>query len=188
MKKIKFVLFVLLLLLPTSAMAQAENTVFNFQFQAEGKFDKQITKDDLMSYYVVPFEGKTAHQLYEEVLSHIADLYKTPDRVTEKTADRTIIVNGYAGELSVFTDLFGGTSIASLGYSIELQFKDGKIRINPPLISTLTIKSSSGTNTYRGDSYDFLNGATFILSSEEATNKFNNYINTLVSAIVYGLP
>lgn len=141
-----------------------------------------------MSYYVVPFEGKTAHQLYEDVLSHIAALYKIQDRVTEKIADRTIIVNGYASELAVFTDLFSNTSVASLGYSIELQFKDGKIRVNPPTVSTLNIKNSVSNDTYRGDSYDFLKGATYILSSDEATNKFNTYINALVSAIVYGLP
>ena len=86
----------------------------------------------VQQFFVVNFPGKTASQLYSDVLAHIAQVYVYPVRVTDKAEKRSIIINGSEPE---FMELTGRLGCLYLRYRIEIQFKDGRLRINMPEIT-----------------------------------------------------
>ena len=107
---------------------QTKQTTFEFKMQWDASFKKEGENN----FYVVNFGRKSAHQLYMDVLSHIASIYKNPDYVTSKVEDRSIVINGYAGEIAYIKDHWGDYYSAGFKYRLEFQFKEGKIRVNAP--------------------------------------------------------
>lgn len=172
-----------------TTVAQPQRVGFNFQLQADGTFGKAGETD----YYVAEFVGKTAHQLYMDVLEHISTIYSNPDYVTTKVADRSIVVNGYSKEAAFFYDKGANLTGVNYNYRIELLFKDGKIRVNAPVIKEIETYTARWNQTYNNDPYDRESKsldvvAKYILNDEVAINAFNKNINLRVYAIVYGVP
>lgn len=203
MKKVFFILFSFLLVIPMSAqkrkpavkrplrttVARPTKIKFRYELQSDGTFDKDGETD----YYVLNFGNKSAHQLYMDVLSHIASMYKHPEYVTTKVADRSIIVNGHKEHVAFYTDRDGYATAVSYDYRIELQFKNGKIRVNAPEIVEIQTDNGKWTETYNYDEdrqyyLPPLLVARYILKEKDATEEINEHINSLLYAIVYGMP
>lgn len=197
MKKILSILICCMMVLPMASqqkkkattqvrrttVSQPTKTTFEFKIQWDASFKKEGENN----FYVVNFGRKSAHQLYMDVLSHIASIYKNPDYVTSKVEDRSIVINGYAGDIAFFKDHWGDYYSAGFKYRVEFQFKEGKIRINAPTALDLYAEGSSKTKKY--SDYDPTTNVFFNLFSTEANsvkNEIDKYVNTLISTVIYG--
>lgn len=163
--------------------SQPKQTTFEFKIQ----WDASFKKDGEENFYVANFGKKSAHQLYMDVLSHIASIYKNPDYVTSKVEDRSIVINGYAGEIAFFKDHWGDYYSAGFKYRLELQFKEGKIRINAPTALDIYAEGSDKIKKF-SDCDPSTNVFFYLFGTESDTikNEINKYINTLISTVIYG--
>lgn len=166
-----------------TSVTQPKQTTFEFKMQ----WDTSFKKEGEDNFYVVNFGRKNAHQLYMDVLSHIASIYKNPDYVTSKVEDRSVVINGYAGEIAYFKDHWGDYYSASFKYKLEFQFKDGKIRVNAPTTLEVYAEGSSKTKKFSECVYAS-DGLRYLFSTEKDNmlNEINKYINSLITTIVYG--
>ena len=156
---------------------------FRMKFVDEGK----LVIDSINKYYVIPFTGKSAHQLYMDQLARIASIYLSPDRVTEKVEDKTIVINAAESKLMSYLGVTGRTEII-VKYRIEMQFKDGKIRLNPPSISKVIKNINSAFSS--GHSFEDVN-----INKSLSAIEFNipgigknieEYFNFLFEKLIYG--
>lgn len=159
-----------------------EKIEFKMKFVDGGKF----VIDSINNYYVILFTGKTAHELYMDQLARIASIYVSPDRVTEKVEDKTIVINAAESNLMSYLGVTGRVEVI-VKYRIEMQFKDGKIRLNPPSI-TKAVKNinnafSSG-NTLEGININNL--ASVNRNVPGFSKNIEEYFNSLFEKLVYG--
>lgn len=166
-----------------TTLSQPAKTTFDFKIQ----WDASFKKDGGDNFYVINSGRKSAHQLYMDVLSHIASIYKNPDYVTSKVEDRSIVINGYASEIAYFKNEWGTYYSAGFKYRLEFQFKEGKIRVNTPTALEIYAESSDKILKF-SDCVSASNGFFYLFGAETNTikNEINKYVNTLISAIIYG--
>ncbi len=162
-------------------VSQPQKTSFEFYVYENATFKKAGDTD----YYVVNMGKKSAHQLYMDILSHISSIYRNPERVISKVEDRSIVINGYANEVSYFKDRQGYSTSVSFKYRIELQFKDGKIRVNAPDLLDIYTSNALGDNKLSDYSLKYI---VYLFDGETAAMKkeIDKYINMLITTIVYG--
>lgn len=145
----KFIL--LLSLFCSTILAVAQNQV-NFKMQADGSLKSNDRKD----FMVISFEGKTAQDLYTLVKTNVTTQYNSAKDVLSTVENEAISINGISKETiskgyrSHFSQrsLSGNTSKSpahnkrtpigeydfTIQYVISFRFKDGKIRIDAPVI------------------------------------------------------
>lgn len=102
----------------------------NFKLCGNGSFTRP---DFLKDYIVIEYEGLTKQQLYINILSSISQLYNSPNDVISKIENESITVDGYYESIS-HRDVPIGDGTISVTYKIQFLFKDGKIRVNSPII------------------------------------------------------
>ena len=113
-----------------SAISNAQY-VSNLKIHYEGYFTTQDGKD----YDVAVFEGKDATELFEMVKKHVALIFNSPKDVESNVDDKVISIFGYASNVVSFT--YGYRFYISFHYSLKFQFKDGKIRIEVPVLTKM---------------------------------------------------
>lgn len=163
----------------------------NAQFVATKDGVKTIDGGD---YYVVETEGKTASELYDNVVSYIMVNFKNPDAVSNKQEGKMINLHGNFPEAFPCKKGWGKiVNYADVELNIVIHFKDGRIRFDAPSIHSMvchTLKSNSG----RYWTYYFyekgvggqLTGEFSLFNkngdvkNEFAVNGFNDFINNLV--------
>ena len=107
-------------------------------------------QDSNKSYVVIEVPNKTAKQLYEKSMNFLREYYKNPDKVIKSTIDSEMIrFEGYQGNLSTidFGVLVKYKFPLNSSYSIELKFKDGKIKYEI-LQMGLTIPLQNGDHPF----------------------------------------
>lgn len=165
-----------------ATVPKLEKTTFQFKLQ----FNASFKKEGENNYYVVDFARKNAHQLYMDVLSNIASIYRNPDLVTSKVENRSIVINGYADEIAWYKDWQNYTTTVSLNYRIELQFKDGKIRINAPTLQEIYTSNAWG-NKKLSEQESLAIGMNHEFGThKEVFEMIDKYINLVITSVVYG--
>lgn len=157
---------------------KVERMKFDMKMQPDGTY----LTDNKQSFYVVNFPGKTAAQLFSDVAVNISKVYSSPEKVTEKIEGRSIIINGYQGEISRLDRHIG---YVDLKYRIEIQFKEGRIRMNVPRILLFHVVDESLNEV---DNYG---PESLMIVCRNAASTFidaNKFFNTLYEAIAYGIP
>lgn len=96
-------------------------------------YEGNFTTQDGKNYDVALFEGKDATELFEMVKKHVALAYRSPKEVESNVDDKVISIYGYAHNCTYFTAP-GMKFYLSFHYSLKIQFKDGKIRIEAPIL------------------------------------------------------
>lgn len=82
-------------------------------------------------YIVLEFPDKTQSELYQKTLNYIQDAFENPDEVIKnKIKDNKIRYSGY-DKNGIYVSIMGGKDYKSVNYSIEILFKDGKIKFVP---------------------------------------------------------
>jgi hypothetical protein len=84
--------------------------------------------DSTKTYLVIPCEGKTAKELYDNAIRYITENYKNPDEVIKGRIDGEYLkFNSYKSEFLIVKN--GGVNILFYAYyTTELSFKDGKVK------------------------------------------------------------
>ncbi len=179
----KYFVIALALMLAIGANAQTKNDSIIFKSNEKGFFKTESGAN----YYVIPFAGKSAHDLYNDLLCRVARIFKSPENVTEKMVeDRAIIVNAQVNEL---VEAYGGVrEWFDFFYRFEFNFKDGKIRVNAPDIIGGRIRM--GARTLQHASFYPDNFVLTQLIKDDATKVpiVENYLNEILTYIVYGNP
>ena len=167
----------------TTSVSQPKRTIFQFEIQ----WDASFKRDGEDNFYVIDFGKESAHQLYMDVLSHIASIYRNPEYVTSKVEDRSIVINGYADEITSFKNSYDYYYSVGIKYRLELQFKEGKIRVNAPTTIDVYAERPSKIKKF-SDCLSPSSGFYYLFEEESTTvtKDINKYINTLISAVVYG--
>lgn len=117
----------MLVMLVLSATAIAQDKV-QFNLTPIGSFITDGGED----FVVVPFEGKSAHEIYQTLATNVGSLYNDPSKVMSGVEDASIKVRGYSSNLCLKKAIltFGGGG----HYQLEFKIKDGRVRVSAPYI------------------------------------------------------
>lgn len=87
-------------------------------------------------YIVVEYEGKTASELYSMVKNNVMSFYKNPKEVMSENEPEMISIRGFHDKAWYSGAYFGAF------YNLSFRFKDGKIRIDRPVIDSQLARTS----------------------------------------------
>lgn len=171
----KKIILTLIAFLPFVCSAQ-------FELTPNGLVDQSTKKD----FIVKDFPGKSAVDLYNKSLVSITSIYKSPNTVASKVEGEIINVNG-TGTITV-------KRVMNFDYIIEynliIRFKDGKVRFDSPLISSIYTFNGYNKKCYiditGSDAKDM--GSTihvFKSNGEIKQEKIKNDIEKCFNAIFY---
>lgn len=121
---------VLLLICPLLAFAQ---DLVSFKLTPEGTFTT-ISDED---YMVIPFEGKSAHEIYQTLASNVGSVYNDPSKVMSGVDDASIKIRSIIPISQKIDKIFmlGDVLIEVNGYmQYEIRIKDGRVRVTAPYI------------------------------------------------------
>lgn len=101
-----------------------------FNLKSDGTFQT----DEGKTFAVVEFEGKSAQELYNMVKANVLTLYNRPQNVLNEIEPTNITIRALSDVLYSTYKL--GTAFVEYRakYNLVFQFKDGRIRIDAPLI------------------------------------------------------
>lgn len=151
--------------------------------------------DSCNYFYVVPFKGKTAHELYADVLARIAHMFENPSFVTQKVEDKTIVVNSRRDGIVRFIEavdipdanIHSKWSVQlSIDYRLEFNFKDGKIRINPPTFTNITEWNMSVGSRHDHHGMSYLR--TVYKNDYDAIRTIESYFNNIIPTFLFDIP
>lgn len=182
----KYFVIVLALMLTIGVNAQTKNDSIIFKSNEKGFFKTESGSN----YYVIPVAGKSAHDLYNDLLCRVARIFKSPENVTEKMVeDRAIIVNAQVNELvEAKGNDFRNREWFDFFYRFEFNFKDGKIRVNAPDIIGGRIRLGARTLQHASFYPDNFVLTTLINDDVSKVPIVENYLNEILTYIVYGNP
>lgn len=178
MQKILLIL-IMMAIMPLIGLAQT----VNFELQADGTF---LNKQDGKDFVVLVKEGKTNQELYEDVLKAVTKTYVSPHDVISKVDGEIITVNGISEDCISFKGWMGVNVIFSIQYNLKFQFKNGKIRVDSPVITRFFTDDSPDIKPFSG----WLRVQKVFVKDKPNPKKqntiddFNNTINGLINRIL----
>lgn len=108
-------------------------------------------------YVVIPFEGKTAHDIFMEIVQNINSLYKSPKEVLSTIEDQSISIFAMGSPIA-YDKIIGLTREGYGYYTIKILVKDNKIRFELPKIDKVSFGSGNQKITV---SYSYQIGGYF---------------------------
>ncbi len=151
--------------------------------------------DSCNYFYVVPFKGKTAHELYTEMLARIAHMFDNPSLVTQKVEDKTIVLNARKDGIAKFVEVINDSEadiyanwniLLSVDYRLEFNFRDGRIRVNPPTFTNMTEWNMSVGSRYNHKGMSYLK--TVYKNDSEAIHRIESYFNNIIPTFLFDIP
>ena len=177
----KKILFIISFIVPLLGYSQE---YADFKLQFDGTF-KTI---DGKEFIVVEKEGKSASELYNEILQSVTLQYNSAKDVISKVDNSVISINGISTDCVTLSSMFGVKVRFSIQYILQFQFKDGKIRVEAPVLSrlftdrALDIKPISGwlnaQSIFKKDKPNPKKQSTI----DDFENTLNGLINSLLTA------
>lgn len=117
-----------ILILALSFLSVSAQDPVSFKLTRTGAF----TAPDGSAFVVVPFEGKSASELYNMVKNNIMALYKDPKQVMTENEGQAITVRGRGGLVWKTVTFIPRTFEGD--YTIVFKFKDGRVRVDAPVV------------------------------------------------------
>lgn len=146
----KKLLTLFLMLLPLLVSAQ-DLAIFTLN-----QYGQYVSADD-EDYIVVSFEGKTAHEIYQELATNVSSLYNDPSKVMTGVEDASIKIRAFSDDLIRIKILGLGQSLGGY-YQLEFKIKDGRVRVSAPMVEETM----------------WIDGPTFRTFSKEVKGYFKN--------------
>lgn len=177
--------FLLFLLLVCPVLVKAQELV-NFNLTSEATF----VNPEGENFEIVPFEGKSAHQIYQTLAMNIGTLYNDPSKVMSGVDDASIKIRAYCDNL--YNQSVLGISHCWQGYyQLEFRIKDGRVRVSAPIIENDIKCPSLSSNAIGGNTGNFAyvvkkwfkNGKLKEKDAPKAIN-LENQMNALINAIL----
>lgn len=122
----KKLIAIVMMLLPMLAGAQE---LANFVLMPDGTYQTEDGKD----FVVIPFEGKTAHQIYQELASNVGSTFTDPSKVMNGVEDASILIRAYSDCLW-YNKALGMTVCMGGHYRLEFKIRDGRVRVSAPIV------------------------------------------------------
>ena len=138
MKKLIFLFSMILVSFALQAQAQE---LVQFKLQKGGTF----LAEDGKSYIVVEYEGKSAQELYTMVKSNVLTLYKSPKNVMSENEPVDITIRALSSELASSYKIGQGFVSYRAYYNYVFHFKDGRIKVDAPVIDSRMHVDATGT-------------------------------------------
>ena len=157
--------------------------VSNFKMNYDGNFSTQDCKD----YDVAVIEGKDATELFDLVRKHVSLAFRSPKDIESNINDKIISIYGYAPKCTFFTAP-GFKFYLSFHFSLKFQFKDGKIRIEAPILSEM--EGSAWPTLQKTFKAKGIFSKEGVLSDNpkkrQTVTMLENYFNNLINRIING--
>ena len=148
MKKVLILIAIMFVTLPVNSQQRID-----FHLTQTGKFLTENNED----FVVIPFEDKTAHDIYMEIVQNVNSLYKNPKEVLSTVEDQSISI--YAMGNPIAYDKIVGLTRDGYGYyTIKILIKDNRIRFELPQIDKVSFGSGNQKTTV---SYSYQIGTYF---------------------------
>ena len=162
--------------------ADAQELV-EFKLQRSGAFLTAAGEE----YAVVEFQGKTAEELYQMVKDNVSEYYENPeDILTEE--DNKLTVRGGCKDFVMWTFMMVATQFGAF-YDLTFRFKDGRIRIDAPviedeLIATASVMKKGTSASFKSMLGSFYKNGELKEKSKPKVIQIENYINTTVNQLL----
>lgn len=174
-------IYLLFILMLTFFFSFAQSS--HFKLQASGVFIDSLSNKN---YTVFEYPGKTKADLYTLVLKNITRLYLSPKSITSKVENEIISINAVASSVLPVDK----SSFLDCGYILTIQFKDGKIKVDAPSITSVTWGANH--RDVNGIFGEWMKGQRMFvgkkgyekLNKPEAIDYFTRRINAIVESIV----
>ena len=164
----------MLLFVATLSFSQSN---VNFSVTKNGTYEVPYSSND---YYVITFPNHSQSQLYTSALLAITRDFVSAKDIVSKVENEMVSVNA----IHRFTESYGAFSLTyDVNYTFEMEFRDGRVRINAPQIVRIT-------DQY-GDRVSFSECATssttgeLLESSKREFSFVNGVINSILSSMRY---
>lgn len=166
----------LLSVITVGANAQKDSTkAIWFSIQKEGYF----AADDGKDYIIYHQEGKTAKELYDMVCVNANRIYNMPQRVMSTVEGKSVSIRAYSN--TCMYNYFMGKFFYEVCYNLLFEFKDGKIKILAPVISSVNHGKTSFRNVVKYY-YDYKGKMT--KSGKQRKEHTENYFDQLIAEII----
>ena len=173
----------------TIAMLLLVGLTADAQFTSKFKmnYDGAFTTEDGKTFDVAAFDNKNATELFDIVRKHVALTYNSPKEVESNVEDKIIAIYSYAKNCTFFTAP-GMKFYLSFHYSLKFQFKDGKIRIEAPILCDM--KGSAWETLQKTFKAKGIFSKDGVLSDKpkkrQTVTMLENYFNDLINRIING--
>ncbi len=117
----------------------AQSSQVNFKLSESGRF----MSEDGNEYIVITFEGKNAHQIFQQLSVNVNALYKNPSKVMSVVDDASISIRAYDSSITYIKDLIQKYWLGGY-YNLNFQIKDGKVKVLAPIIDEHMTKTVNG--------------------------------------------
>lgn len=173
----------LLTLMCLTVMSLGAQNVVSFKLTPNGSF----ISEDGKGFVVVPFEGKNAHQIFQQLAVNVNALYKNPSKVMSVVDDASITIRAYDDQISYIKDFIQKFWIGGY-YNLNFQIKDGKVKVQAPIIDeemTKTVDNSRVKDFSKMVNNWYKNGELkdkFKAQVEYTENNINSLINKILES------
>ena len=175
----KKVLATIIALLPLMAAAQY------FTLTPEGW---KNAEDNTLDYVVIPMEGTQA-ELFQKAKTAVTATFKSAKDVMSYNEPDIITINGYTD--CIYEKIMGMRFDFGMRYTMQILFKDGKIRFNAPDAYEAEYTGQNRAFYYlRPGSGGAMSGTRYVfdkngkLKKKDQKKQVEDYFNNLVNTIV----
>lgn len=171
----KKILFAAMLFVTMGLNAQS---VVSFKLTQTGSF----VADDGKDFVVVPFEGKTAHQIFQQISVNANALYKNPSKVMSVVDDASITIRGYQSKFT-YTKFMMEKLWISGYYNLNFQIKDGRVKVSAPIIDEVELNERTSSH-FSWEVEKWFKDGVPQKKAEERIELVENKMNTLINALL----
>lgn len=143
--------------------------------------------DSTKTFLIIPCEGKTAKELYDNAIKYIQQNYKNPQEVIKGQIESEYLSFETFSPSAISFKRSGGRATYNLTYRTEINFKDGRVKYE---IQNIEIEADDGNNLYFSGN-NFTNVAIYNqkggLKYEEAKTSVEDYFNSGIFVISHFL-
>ena len=165
------------------------SSAINAQYVSKLKmnYDGSFTTQDGKFFDVAVIDGKDATELFDMVKKHVSLAFRSPKDVESNVDDKIISIYGYAPRCTYYTAP-GMKFYLSFHFSLKFQFKDGRIRIDLPILYEM--EGSAWENlqkTFRAKGVFSKEGVLCDNPKKRQTaTMLEDYFNRLINDIING--
>ena len=148
------------------------------------------SNDSTMDYTVLYIPGKNQKELYNSALLYFNKTYISPKDVISKAENQSITINGFAANAIHRNNMH----VFNMNYTVNLEFKDGKIKMSAPSFRLNTFSASGRPQELLIVSNNFLDGSylgiyneKLKLKSDRAKTDLENFFSSFKDALVRGI-
>ena len=182
----KKVLALIMVLLPIMAAAQT------FTLTPQGF----VNADDQSKAYVVVEIPGTQAELFAKAKTAVTSMWNSPKDAMSNDEPNLIVVNGYSPNAAHFKK-WGRDNTFEMDYRLQIQFKDGRIRIDAPVIGRLDYANGQGamlieagdnsTSQHITRAFEKNGKVRFAEFNKNVEDYFNGLVATLIGKMQNGV-